>query len=315
MTSAMTITASAAVTSCQRFGKRSRMWAAYPSAGTLERFGASRVTRHMIGTSLSSPSPLARTWLISALAMSLASVGVVAIATHAAPAVTDACAPGFEVGALPARDQGFVARRVLTCGDHARGQITTAEYRERVAMLDAAWAAVPAPPLAPAPVAIEWASSVRGVSSQYTASSWSAQQVLGPPNVYPNGGDNSQAWASLAADSGPEWIEVAYAQPMPTSGVHIFETFHPGAVSHVELITTSGAHIVAYDGAATVASEAARELHVDVACTAEPIAAVRVTLDSAAVPGGTSSTRSASCRAFSRSERAYRGARNAANAC
>ena len=245
---------------------------------------------HMLDQVSSSPR-LVRSWLLAGLAMGLVSRPLAAaVLTHPgapASAPDTACMPGFDVGVLPACDQGYLARRVMICGDQARGMITAAEYRDQVSRLDAAWTGTAAPPLAPvAPLlAVQWAATVRGVSSEYTATSWAAARVLGAPDVYPGHGDNAQAWASHGADDGTEWIEVGYDHPMPISAVKIFETYNPGAVSRVELITSSGGMILAYAGAAQPRGEAAYEHAITVSCTQEPIVAVRVVLDSQAVPG------------------------------
>ena len=86
-----------------------------------------------------------------------------------------------------------------------------------------------------------WADTVRAYSSQYGAERWAATQVLGPPDVYPRHGDIERAWASRQPDSATEFIEVGYYRPRPVAGVAIYETYNPGAIDRVELITT-GAH-------------------------------------------------------------------------
>jgi hypothetical protein len=126
---------------------------------------------------------------------------------------------------------------------------------------------------------VEWASSVREFSSEYSNDGWSAQQVLGAPDVYPAQGDMPHAWASATPDAAVEFIEVGYARPMRAIGVDIYETFNPGAVSEVALISSGGAVTLAAD---PVTDE---PLQVRTECTAEPIEAVRVTLASAQVPG------------------------------
>ena len=182
-----------------------------------------------------------------------------------APAVTTR-APGLQGSAAPpARDQGFVARRVLMCGDHARGQITMAEHRERVAMLDAAWVAVRAAAgtragrdrvglvRARRVIAVHRESLVRAAGAR------PAERLSERRRQQPGVG---VARRGLRFRSGSRSRTRSRCR---RAGPYLRDVLHPGAVSHVELITTSGAHIVAYDGAATVASEAARELHVDVA--------------------------------------------------
>lgn len=137
---------------------------------------------------------------------------------------------------------------------------------------------------------ISWASSVRSFSSQYGTTSWSAQQLLGAPDVYPQHGDLVKAWASLGADDRDEHVEVGFSQPQRISLVEIYETYNPGAISRVELVTTSGRRIAAPAGIAERASfadqgPAAQRHVVELGCTDEPIAAVRVTVASKAVPG------------------------------
>ena len=107
--------------------------------------------------------------------------------------------------------------------------------------------------------------------------------MFGALDVYPAQGDYSLAWASLGADDADEWIEVGYDQPRPISAVQIFQTFNPGAIAKVELVTTTGRRIRAFSGEPTAQGPAKRVI--DVQCTTEPIAAVRVELGSRAVPG------------------------------
>ena len=142
-------------------------------------------------------------------------------------------------------------------------------------------AAVPAP--APPVRSVMWADSVLGYSSQYTDASWSAAQALGMPNVYPSAGDIPQAWASKEADAGPEWIELGYSTPRPVSAVEIFETFNPGAIESVELITTSGRRIHLLPRGLQPSGSFKRVLQVS--CTNEPIAGVRINVASHLVEG------------------------------
>ena len=221
--------------------------------------------------------------LLGGLAAALVVLPIAAamMANQTAPA--DPCAPAFDPSALSTHERGLVARRLLACSDVTHGRITAGEYRLQLATLDAAWTAPrPAPVAAPS---IQWASTVRGVSTQYTATSWAATKVLGAPDVFPGHGDNANAWASLGADDRDEWIEVGYAQPMRVSAVEIYETFNPGAIRAIELITADGEHLAAYQGAPGATGQTANKLRADVGCTASPIVAVRVQLASTTVPG------------------------------
>jgi hypothetical protein len=208
-----------------------------------------------------------------------------------APGATrDDCALPPGTPALAPAAQGEIAHHVLACQDLAHGRISREDYRLMIG------AAVPPTPPTPPIETIEWASSVRAVSSEYTTTSWSAQQVLGPPNVYPAGGDNANAWASREADAASEFIEVGFAQPTPMRELQIFETYNPGAIASVETIDVLGRHttMISCGGTFTTgachatqiraAGTTAQITKVPLACGA-PLAAVRVTLASGAVPG------------------------------
>lgn len=104
-------------------------------------------------------------------------------------------------------------------------------------------------------------------------------------DVFPGGGDNANAWASLGADDQDEWIEVGFAQPMQASAVEIYETFNPGSISAIELIDAGGEHRTAYQGAPGATGKTANKLRAEITCTGSPIVAVRVKLASAMVPG------------------------------
>lgn len=134
---------------------------------------------------------------------------------------------------------------------------------------------------------VMWASSVLGYSTQYSAESWSAQEALGMPNVFPQHGDIARAWASLTPDDHAEWIELGYAQPRAVRAVEVFETFNPGAIDSVELITVSGRRIVLQGQAGVIDGRmgAAQKRTFETPCTSEPISAVRVNVASQVVQG------------------------------
>lgn len=221
--------------------------------------------------------------LIVGAALVLLGAGLALGSQHAAPA-GEACAlpTGIRLADLDPGDAARIARRQLACSDLAHGRIAIDDYRAAIAAIDAAW--TPAPAAAPRP-AVVWASTVRGVSSEYTATSWSARQVLGPPDVYPSGGDNARAWASRAADAAEEWIEVGFDRAGAAQGIELYETFNPGAVDRVELITASGRRIPVQTAAARPTGELATRRTLTTRCTQEPVVAARVHLASAQVAG------------------------------
>jgi hypothetical protein len=189
----------------------------------------------------------------------------------------DDCAlPGM--AQLEPHAQAEAVRHVLACRDLEHGRISPSDYRKLLGL--------DAPQLAPA---VEWASSVRAVSSEYNDSTSSAQQVVGAPNVYPRSGDLAGAWASKQPDGGDEFIEVGFAHPTRAHAIQIYETFNPGAVRSVEIITVSGRHELVYDnpGVGDLGGQLPPAMikTIDTQCTSEPVLAVRVTLASGQVPG------------------------------
>ncbi len=137
---------------------------------------------------------------------------------------------------------------------------------------------------------LAWASTVLDVSSQYSAGSWSAAQVLGAPDVYPQAGDHVAAWATLSADGGREFVEVGFDRPMRLSAVHVVETYNPGAVRRIEAVDEHGHTLaVLFDrGAARrldLAEVGSAIRVVGGRCTPMAVARIRVSLDSHLVPG------------------------------
>ncbi len=218
--------------------------------------------------------------LLAGSALLLVGAGLALGSQHAAAPPRSSCGlpTGVTLAELEHRDAQRVTRRLLACQDLEAGRITADRYDAAIAAIDGEWTR-PAPELV-APPAPSWASTVRGFSSQYTTDAWSAAQALGAPDVVTGNSDNAKAWASLGADDQPEWLEVGFARPRSISGVEIHETFNPGAVGRIELITSSG-RTLEVQASQRVAGVRA----IGVRCTSEPIVAVRVHLDSVAVAG------------------------------
>jgi hypothetical protein len=207
---------------------------------------------------------------------------------------SDPCAlpAGIDLATLESQLAGLVMQRSLVCKDHRHGRITDDEYKRAVAAIDAKLVGkqlvktskkfvpeITSPPL------IDWATTVIEFSTQYSDNGWSAQQVLGPPDVYPAYGDIVRAWASKGADDRDEFIEVGFARPGLISAVEVYETYNPGAIDRIELVTVRGRRIdVPVSGPAPVPGTSARR-QFEFRCTKEPIASVRLHLDSPKVAG------------------------------
>lgn len=143
-------------------------------------------------------------------------------------------------------------------------------------------------PIAPGqPVGPRYAASVIGFSSQYGNPNWSAAQALGIPDTYPDYGDISTAWASLSSDGQREYLELRFANPSPISHVSIYETYNPGAVDSIYAINPgSGLWERLWSGTAqAVTGDTARIFRVSFPLTSYPVADLRITINSPAVPG------------------------------
>jgi len=136
------------------------------------------------------------------------------------------------------------------------------------------------------PEAVRYACSVVGFSSQRSNTLWSADQMLGPPDVYPDGVDDPRAWASLTADGQPEYVDLQFSDPAPIDFVSVYETFNPGAVSSVLVLNAgTGLFEQVWSGTAAAAPDAARIFTVTFPQTPYPVGVVRIQLNSPAVPG------------------------------
>jgi len=81
----------------------------------------------------------------------------------------------------------------------------------------------------------QYATHVIHFSSQYTSGEWAATKALQKENVYPNYGDNINAWASLSSDNQREFLELGFDTIQTVRTIEIFETYNPGAVDTVYL--------------------------------------------------------------------------------
>lgn len=193
----------------------------------------------------------------------------------------DPCGLPAGAASLDPKAQVVIAKMAMACRELASGRITADQYRAIVGRDEAA------PPAAKTPTpSVQWASSVRAVSSEYAPTQWSARQVLGPPDVYPHAGDLPNAWASRDADAPFEFIEVGFAQPQRIHALQVYETNAPGAITEVEIITANGARKIVYSqGKVDAATESAQISTFTFKCSDEPIVAARVTLASGQVAG------------------------------
>ena len=80
----------------------------------------------------------------------------------------------------------------------------------------------------------QYASSVVDFSSQYSSTSWSAADTLGPSDTFVYG-DQRTAWAPKNTNGTSEFVTVGFESPVLSTGVIIRETYGNGFVRQVEL--------------------------------------------------------------------------------
>jgi hypothetical protein len=133
--------------------------------------------------------------------------------------------------------------------------------------------------------AIEYADSA-SASSEYSATSWSAQNATGAPQIYPIAGDDARAWASATSDGQREWLQLSYAPLDSIVGVTVFETFAPNAVDSVYIRNALDhtLHLVHASPPVALPLLVAYAFQVDFPPTTFPVDGVRLTLASDVVP-------------------------------
>lgn len=131
----------------------------------------------------------------------------------------------------------------------------------------------------------QWAIDAKA-SSQYGSNRWSALQMTGAPNTYPQHGDKDTAWAPSYANSGMEWVELTYPEAVVVDRIDIYETYNPGAITKVELIDASGtSHLVWQGKAVALTPTQARVFQVQNQTVRIPSNKVRITLETDKVSG------------------------------
>lgn len=93
----------------------------------------------------------------------------------------------------------------------------------------------------------EWAGELIAFSSQWSAGSWSAAQVLGAPNTFAYG-DISTAWAPAAMNGGEQFVTVGFATPTYASGALVRETYGNGFVRRIEALDSTGQYHLVWAG-------------------------------------------------------------------
>jgi Ca2+-binding RTX toxin-like protein len=134
----------------------------------------------------------------------------------------------------------------------------------------------------PVGITEQYASSVINFSSQFSTTTYSAQQVIGKPNTLTI--HNSTSWtASRQNDNGDstadEFITVGFATPVYASGIEIRETYGNGFVRSVELLDINGIYHNIWSGIDTSIPSSIVDFRIDFAATNYLVVGTRINID------------------------------------
>lgn len=130
---------------------------------------------------------------------------------------------------------------------------------------------------------VQWATKVIEFSSELTPVQYSAQQVLGKPNVLPAGGQSANAWAPDKPKR-KEFLKVGFANPISIQQVAIAESHNPSAIYRVLIYDEAdGEHVVNTLNPKAVPLKG-RMLNLFMEQTPYKVTAVKIEFDGAALP-------------------------------
>jgi hypothetical protein len=138
--------------------------------------------------------------------------------------------------------------------------------------------------LAQARIYEQYASSVIAYSSQYNTTDYSASQILGSPDRYPQCSGNN-VWSASSEDGSRQFIVVGFATPQPVNTVRVYQTRGSGGVDTVYIRNAANGNwqtIYTATAAATNCAEALLEIKIPT--TAYNVDAVRIAVNNPAVP-------------------------------
>jgi outer membrane protein OmpA-like peptidoglycan-associated protein len=131
---------------------------------------------------------------------------------------------------------------------------------------------------------VYWASQVIDFSSALSAYEYSAEQVLGKPNVLPQGGDNPNAWMP-AKPNKLEYITVAFERAIRVQQIVIAETYNPSAVYEIYLYNKAGDEFLVHTFEPHPIDLRSRLLRINIERTSYDVTSMRIILDCRTVPG------------------------------
>jgi OOP family OmpA-OmpF porin len=131
--------------------------------------------------------------------------------------------------------------------------------------------------------AVQWATKVIEFSSELTPVQYSAQQVLGKPNVLPSGGQNPNAWTPDKPKR-KEFLKLGFANPISIRQIAIAESHNPSAIFRVFVYDEANREYVVNTLNPKAVPLKGRMLNLFMDKTPYKVAAVKIEFDGAALP-------------------------------
>jgi len=129
---------------------------------------------------------------------------------------------------------------------------------------------------------VQWASKVIQFSSELSPGQYSAQQVLGKPNVLPAGGESPNAWVPDKPNK-KEFLKLGFDSPLNVRQVAIAESYNPSAISRILAYDEAGSENVVYTLNPSSIPLKGRMLTVFIEPTTYKVTAIKLEFDGAAV--------------------------------
>ncbi len=130
---------------------------------------------------------------------------------------------------------------------------------------------------------VQWASKVIDFSSELTPVQYSANQLLGKPNVLPAGGENPNAWTPERANK-KEFVKVGFDNPIQIRQVAIAESYNPSAIFKVYAYDATDKEYLINTFSPRTIPLKGRMLNIFMEETPYRVTAIKVEFDGAAVP-------------------------------
>jgi OmpA-OmpF porin, OOP family len=130
---------------------------------------------------------------------------------------------------------------------------------------------------------VQWASKVIEFSSELTPVQYSAQQVLGKPNVLPSGGQSPNAWVPDKPKR-KEFLKVGFERPISIQQIAIAESHNPSAIYRVLVYDEAGTEYLVNTLNPKSVPLKGRMLNLFMEKTPYKVASVKIEFDGGAVP-------------------------------